>query len=43
MKHIFFQKIELGVYYTYDENNKKVYDLKNLQEDFKSLTSKLNF
>ena len=42
MKHIYSQKIELGAYYTYNENNKKVYDLKSIEEDFKSLIKKLN-
>ena len=42
MKHIYSQKIELGAYYTYNENNKKVYDLKSMEEDFKSLIKKLN-
>ena len=42
MKHIYSQKIELGAYYTYNENKKKVFDLKSMEEDFKSLIKKLN-
>tara|TARA_B100001250_G_scaffold156110_1_gene134168 strand:- start:857 stop:1066 length:210 start_codon:yes stop_codon:yes gene_type:complete len=41
MKHIYLEKIELGVYYTYNNKQKKVYDLKSIKKDFKSLIKKL--
>lgn len=41
MKHIFSEKIELGAYYTYNEKQKKVYDLKCMKKDFKKLLNKL--
>ena len=41
MKNIYNEKFELGAYYTYDKNRKKVYDIKNMQKDFKELVSKL--
>ena len=42
MKHIYLEKIELGVYYTYNNKQKKVYDLKSIKKDFKSLIKKIN-
>ena len=42
MKHIYLEKIELGVYYTYNNKRKKVYDLKSMKKDFKSLIKKIN-
>ena len=41
MKHIYSEKIEFGAYYTYDDKQKKVYDLKSLKEDFKELIKQL--
>ena len=32
---------KLGAYYTYDENNNKVYDIKNMRRQFKELVTKL--
>ena len=40
-KHIYSEKFKLGAYYTYDKNNKKVYDLKTMRQDFKELIEKL--
>ena len=40
-KHIYSEKFKLGAYYTYDKNNKKVYDLKSMRQDFKELIKKL--
>ncbi len=42
MKHIYLEKIELCVYYTYNNKQKKVYDLKSIKKDFKSLIKKIN-
>ena len=39
--NIYEEKFKLGAYYTYDKNNKKVYDIKSMREDFKQLVSKL--
>tara|TARA_B100001250_G_scaffold263567_1_gene227165 strand:+ start:300 stop:458 length:159 start_codon:yes stop_codon:yes gene_type:complete len=41
MQHIYIEKIELGAYYTYDNTNKKVYDFKSIQQEFKALIKKL--
>tara|TARA_R100001594_G_scaffold1417_1_gene6179 strand:+ start:493 stop:627 length:135 start_codon:yes stop_codon:yes gene_type:complete len=40
-KNLYKEKLQLGAYYTYDENNKKVYDLKSIRKDFKRLINKL--
>ena len=40
-KHIYSENLKLGAYYTYDKNNKKVYDIKTMREDFKDLVKKL--
>ncbi len=42
MKHIYIEKIEFGAYYTYNANQKKVYDLKSIKKDFRRLIKKLN-
>ncbi len=39
--NIYREKIQLGAYYTYDKNNKKVYDLKSIRKSFKRLINKL--
>ena len=39
--NIYKEKIQLGAYYTYDKNNKKVYDLKSIRKSFKRLIDKL--
>ena len=39
--NIYKEKIQLGAYYTYDKNNKKVYDLKSIRKSFKRLINKL--
>ena len=39
--NIYKEKFKLGAYYTYDKNNKKVYDIKSMREDFKQLVNKL--
>ncbi len=41
MKHIYIEKIELGAYYTYNNHQKKIYDLKSMRKDFKRLIKKL--
>jgi len=40
-KNLYKEKLQLGAYYTYDKNNKKVYDLKGMRKDFKILIEKL--
>tara|TARA_R100001440_G_scaffold22235_2_gene36323 strand:- start:147 stop:278 length:132 start_codon:yes stop_codon:yes gene_type:complete len=40
-KHIYQEKIELGAYYTYNDKQKKVYDIKSMREQFKELIKKL--
>jgi len=42
MKHIYIEKIEFGAYYTYNANQKKVYDLETIKKDFRRLIKKLN-
>ena len=41
MKHIYSEKIEFGAYYTYDDKQKKIYDLQSMSKDFKKLIKKL--
>jgi hypothetical protein len=41
MKHVYKEKLELGAYYTYNKDNKKVYDIKSMRQDFKELIKKL--
>ena len=38
---IYKEKLELGAYYTYNKDNKKVYDIKSMRQDFKELIKKL--
>ena len=39
--NIYKERLQLGAYYTYDENHKKVYDLKGIRKAFKRLINKL--
>lgn len=41
MKHIFSEKIELGAYYSYNDEQKKVYDVEGMKRDFQNLLEKL--
>ena len=40
-KNLYHEKLQLGAYYTYDKNNKKVYDVKSIKKNFKRLIEKL--
>ena len=39
--NIYNEEFKLGAYYTYDKDNKKVYDIKTMREEFKLLVGKL--
>ena len=39
--NIYKEKFQLGAYYTYDKDNKKVYDIKGITQDFKELIKTL--
>ena len=39
--HISREQLKLGAYYSYDKNDKKVYDIKTMREEFKKLVQKL--
>ena len=39
--NIYNEEFKLGAYYTYNKDNKKVYDIKTMREDFKQLVKKL--
>jgi len=39
--HIYREQLKLGAYYSYDKDNKKVYDIKTMREDFRKLVKKL--
>ena len=39
--HIYREQLKLGAYYSYNKDNKKVYDLKTMREEFKKLVQKL--
>ena len=41
LSNIYTERLQLGAYYTYDKNNKKVYDLKSIRKDFKELIKSL--
>ena len=41
MKHIYSKKIEFSIYYTYDDKQKKVYDLQSMKQDFKAWINKM--
>ena len=40
-KNLYHEKLQVGAYYTYDKNNKKVYDVKSIKQNFKRLIGKL--
>jgi hypothetical protein len=39
--NIYNEEFKLGAYYTYNKDNKKVYDIKTMREEFKQLVKKL--
>jgi len=39
--NLYHEKLQLGAYYTYDKNNKKVYDVKSIRQNFKRLIEKI--
>tara|TARA_R110002020_G_scaffold97112_1_gene231961 strand:+ start:352 stop:483 length:132 start_codon:yes stop_codon:yes gene_type:complete len=39
--NIYNEEFKLGAYYTYNKDNKKVYDIKTMREEFKLLVGKL--
>ena len=39
--NIYKERIQLGAFYSYDKNNKKVYDIKTIKQEFKELIKKL--
>jgi len=39
--HIYSEQLKFGAYYSYDKDNKKVYDIKTMREDFRKLVKKL--
>ncbi len=41
MEHIYSEKIELGAYYTYNNKQQKIYDLKSMKKAFKKMLKKL--
>tara|TARA_Y100001963_G_scaffold154212_1_gene242501 strand:- start:143 stop:280 length:138 start_codon:yes stop_codon:yes gene_type:complete len=41
LNNIYKERFQLGAYYTYDKNNKKVYDIKSIRKDFRELIDKL--
>ena len=41
LNHIYQEKLQLGAYYTYNDKQKKVYDIKSMREQFKELIKKL--
>ena len=40
-KNLYYEKLQLGAYYTYNKNHKKVYDVKSIKQNFKRLIQKL--
>ena len=42
MTHTYSKKVQFNLYYTYDNKQKKIYDLKTMQYDFKEWIKKLN-
>ena len=40
-KNLYREKLQLGAYYTYNDKQKKVYDIKSMREQFKELIKKL--
>tara|TARA_B100001250_G_scaffold337612_2_gene304437 strand:- start:1810 stop:1944 length:135 start_codon:yes stop_codon:yes gene_type:complete len=41
MSHIYSKKIEFSIYYTYDNKQKKVYDLETMSQEFKDWVKKM--
>jgi|TARA_R100001443_G_C3343952_1_gene175111 hypothetical protein len=41
MKNIYQEKLEIGVYYSYNDKREKVYDIKGMREQFKELIKKI--
>ena len=39
--HIYSELLKLSAYYSYDKDNKKVYDIKTMREDFKKLIKRI--
>jgi len=42
LNSIYSENLEIESYYTYDNNYRKVYDIKSLKEHFKLLITNLN-
>ena len=40
-KNIYSENLKLDAYYTYDKNQKKVYDIKTMRQDFRELLKNL--
>jgi hypothetical protein len=40
-KHLYSEREELEIFYTYDEKYRKVYDLKNIKRKFKLIINRL--
>ncbi len=40
-KNLYHEKLQIGAYYTYDKNNKKVYDVKSIRQNLKQLIEKI--
>ena len=39
--HIYSEQLKLGAYYSYNKDNKKVYDIKTMRQDFKELIKRI--
>ncbi len=39
--HTYQEDFKLGAYYTYDKKHNRIYDIKNMREEFKSLIKRL--
>ena len=39
--HIYSEHLKLATYYSYDKNDRKVYDIKTMKKDFKELVQRL--
>jgi hypothetical protein len=40
-EHIYHKNIQLGVFYTYNDKNEKVFDIKTMRENFKQIVKSL--
>ena len=40
-EHIYQKNIKLGVFYTYNDKNEKVFDIKTMRENFKEIVKNL--